>query len=935
MFRPRLGEWLPGPNDPQYRVGFLETEIALARREWTNPHKTNAAERSTVYGLFRGLSHRWGRTLYSVSGSTKDMFNGISVDRPLIDAKDHTKYAEERADPVPAAPLYQYIDVASHMTESELSRRMVDASPHVMYTWNPTAVAGRCHETAFRYAGDGSWEFSTPQAAYRHPLWSYEGDVVSLRRHPAAWAPWFWWIACTAVADGPGAAATTALFGDHVLADIVRRDVSEHRAAVLLLPRRRFRGWAAFWNRQMLSDCRLQRLVPDVLDNGIMGMRLVRVDGVHWSFGNLGQWSAVTVPDIVMSDLRSTIRLQKNLPSGGMAVKLAMDAGVKITAGEGNILVAAAMGTCPTAVASFALREEPAAKSYTQSPGPDYVYPANKIMRSWMRPLVSGRAYLHENNVDCEAACEYKRITSVRNAVAPAAVFNEHLAAFVSRLTRELRATVRPASDDTILAQVKRPSQLRGIQDGLAHAATITRDDFKQFLKKESYPEVKDPRPITQASAAVGVEYSRYIIPMAEVLKDFNWYAFGRTPREISQMVPDLLEDAESVCLSDFSRFDGRVSEFLRRLELEVGLALLDPAHHEGWRLIHSLTYNNVVRTAKARKYLQKYARASGLRDTSLWNTIINAFVAFCALRQQTGSYDAAWEMLGLYGGDDGFTPGLDSRIYAANCDALGLVTKASMVARGEPVVFLSRVWGPYVWWGDPNNMTDPLRALVKFHLTALPNTVNDDNVAVWKARSYLATDANTPILGHMCRIIATHFGDHLGVSPADLGAVDLVTARFGPATYNGGRSVPGAGYVNVNADWMWEYLHDQIGGPHLGELASWVDGWSLGDSWTDHPTLDLEELEQPADSMQDGVYRPPDNYWDDSDDASDSSSSRGRGKRPASQAGAGAAGPAPRNCVACGAEIARPVGDSDVAKMLQKRWLKWTHCRDCKQAKR
>jgi hypothetical protein len=63
--------------------------------------------------------------------------------------------------------------------------------------------------------------------------------------------------------------------------------------------------------------------------------------------------------------------------------------------------------------------------------------------------------------------------------------------------------------------------------------------------------------------------------------------------------------------------------------------------------------------------------------------------------------------------------------------------------------MFLSRVYGPHVWFGDTNSCCDLVRTLSKFHLSIpLPREIDAWSKLVQKARGLNDSDPNTPIIG-------------------------------------------------------------------------------------------------------------------------------------------------------------------------------------------
>jgi hypothetical protein len=135
----------------------------------------------------------------------------------------------------------------------------------------------------------------------------------------------------------------------------------------------------------------------------------------------------------------------------------------------------------------------------------------------------------------------------------------------------------------------------------------------------------------------------------------------------------------EFVNLSDFERMDGTKTGKLRE---EFDRALLRAIFA---REVHELVLDchSKVRQCKAsdrwgNKYETGETQLSGSPDTTAFNTIHDAFIAFCGLRAAGLSVDEAWNRLGVYVGDDGVTPDLDPEKHAMAAARWGFRLKAS-----------------------------------------------------------------------------------------------------------------------------------------------------------------------------------------------------------------------------------------------------------------
>jgi hypothetical protein len=95
----------------------------------------------------------------------------------------------------------------------------------------------------------------------------------------------------------------------------------------------------------------------------------------------------------------------------------------------------------------------------------------------------------------------------------------------------------------------------------------------------------------------------------------------------------------------------------------------------------------------------------------------------------------------------------MDSNLFEETAGLLGLRVTKDVVNRGEfGVNFLSRFYSDQIWRGELDSMCDLGRQIPKFFLTVHMNNVTPTEKLIEKARAFILTDANTPIIGPLCR---------------------------------------------------------------------------------------------------------------------------------------------------------------------------------------
>jgi hypothetical protein len=159
----------------------------------------------------------------------------------------------------------------------------------------------------------------------------------------------------------------------------------------------------------------------------------------------------------------------------------------------------------------------------------------------------------------------------------------------------------------------------------------------------------------------------------------------------------------------------------------------------------------NILANLGTQYYVNWCGQLSGSPATSIKNTINNAFVAYCALRESGMSPGKAWECLGVYGGDDGVDDGRVHDHLPRVAGVMGLTSKTVLRKREDGLVtFLGR---HYInAWVGGGSIADVLRQLPKLTHSTAPANAKPDAVIAAKAISLLVTDPKTPLLSQWAK---------------------------------------------------------------------------------------------------------------------------------------------------------------------------------------
>jgi hypothetical protein len=168
-------------------------------------------------------------------------------------------------------------------------------------------------------------------------------------------------------------------------------------------------------------------------------------------------------------------------------------------------------------------------------------------------------------------------------------------------------------------------------------------------------------------------------------------------------------------------------------------------------------------------------------------NTVVNALVTFIHLREEGLAVEAAFDFLGLYGGDDGITLSPNPENFQRTVQRLGLKVKASVKVPGDPISFLGRYFGE-LYTGSPNNCCDPARLRKSLAWTNDPQC---DPVEKLKEKilAYSITDPQTSFVQRYIKEVEQKFGPLGSVHDAD--------------NYWASKAISEGPFTNIYATWM------------------------------------------------------------------------------------------------------------------------------------
>ncbi len=708
------------------RDAFATIPVSPVQLTPGHTHPTAAALRTTATNFARDLATYCGAGLFVVEMSKSDQRKGLRGSRQWWWAKDVN--ADNRQDDPEAMDVRYICDVDYYLDmPSILASR---AEPVVLYTVVPEeAVAKGTDDTSFRFDEDGALCTVVAGAGtYRHFLWDYAHDSL---------------LACEKLFGLPIRVVSYS---------VERKQVGKHRQLILLSPMRVFNGVAAVLAYYLLEPKPLKRWNPIVRKGDQV---FVRFD-VHTSKDTMvttarpNTWLCATVSADVDASIATVARLGTTnlmLPTAASWIPDDRAAAAVLTEYHRCCGERSPMVVYPVAHSVRAYQYKP--REFDQDARPK--------LEAFMSPLVH-KAFAPVMNKAGEEQSVEGRINKLKKPEPKYSRFVQDCISEFADLVLK-GAVLEPVCYEVVANKQTSASQKLSLMKAVLNGP-FRQLVLKCFGKAEAYPDIKDPRNISQYNDADKLDMAMIALALSEHLKQFAWYGPGKNPLEIAMRVAEICEGARNfVNISDYHRMDGTITYCLRQVDRAVCMKAF--AHHRA--KVNELLKTNVDNRGVlplGTKFNQGPSHGSGCSATSVFQTLRAAFTAYLGFRNailESGRHPTpmeAFASLGIHLGDDGLDADLPPANHQWAAEKVGLVLEAATVQRGfRGVNFLARYYSPEVWYGSLNSMCDIKRQLSKFHTTVrLPANVKPEQKLVEKAMSYVATDGNTPVIGEFCK---------------------------------------------------------------------------------------------------------------------------------------------------------------------------------------
>jgi hypothetical protein len=676
-------------------------------------HRDAAQLRTSANVFMNDAARKAGFTPYNVSRANHDIEGGS---RYFYHQKDIA--TPFRDDKIEDSTAFIFCDVDFYC---DMERWLQHFKPIMMYTLVPETTTYRGTDYSFRVVDDLVDYHVSGGAKYKHALWDYSGDIVS-------------------VVDNNGDLCVFNVEQKKLPADPNRR-------LIWLVPCARIRG--PVWEYSF-EPTGLKRKVFSMggANNTTMSITYDAVTD-RMSVARNGDWHSVELNGRTYAAIRERISHKVSPPVVADIERILRDANDKCYSVNAPLLFDLIVSNeiKPNVVTTSVQA------AHFQPLGPLKTEDGKTTMQVISNPLVSRPAVAPTKGVNSDTATVTGRIHNIRNNVKPVKKYKIWARDFVNEIVPNPGKGVPITPDQVRTLQNGKQQQAR-YADVKDHLSTNVTNRLKAFIKSEAYIATNDPRNITTMSPEMTVMAATFTYVFKhQCLKRFKWYGPGLTPKQAATRLGDLARMAMIMLATDFSRFDGTISEFIvMHVIMACYMRWCCDSRKAELKGYFNGVYMQKGHTAEGIKFEPGYGTRSGGPFTTDGNELAAGFIFYCAFRSLGYSHEESMELIGLIFGDDGAQPevveGLAEALEQVAKD-LGLTLKCVKIQRGDPLPYLGR------YFVDPtvclDSFQDPMRTLSKLHLTS-NKSVTAEQALVNKAAGYITTDALTPIIGTWAR---------------------------------------------------------------------------------------------------------------------------------------------------------------------------------------
>lgn len=311
---------------------------------------------------------------------------------------------------------------------------------------------------------------------------------------------------------------------------------------------------------------------------------------------------------------------------------------------------------------------------------------------------------------------------------------------------------LQPCDADRVCEQMDRPSQ-RSNRLSVDTIMDLLPKSVKQlFTKREPVPIGKPARNICTVSPQRLFRAARFTLAASDHMQKFCWWVWGAGSGATARKYQASCSLNERMQESDFSKFDASLGPFWLWFNREFMFRLF-PSHRDELDMLLRDSEWQAVSTTLRQTFNYGCGRFSGVNETTLFNTLDQAFVQYTSFRRYGYSVDRAVSIIeqSLFGGDDGITPYLGQDL-PASASVFGMKVTYRVFRNCEPCRFLGRIYISGASSAD--SVHDIADWLSSVHLVSCAGNVSTAQALVNAATGMWVTDSKTPLIREFCQSV-------------------------------------------------------------------------------------------------------------------------------------------------------------------------------------
>lgn len=616
------------------------------------------------------------------------------------------------------------IDVDYHV--ESLNRYLEYGNPLLIYTFVPEKAAGATSDAVFSITDDEVTYRVNGGAVYKHKLWRYEGDTIS-------------------VIDKYGNLLVYNIEQTVLASDPQRRIIGFY--PTMTAPKWTYRKPKELGvSRYRFSDGNGYNMVTNPVKDTV-------------SFSQSGSYTSGTMPISVYGAIK--IRLSHSSKPVVSDVERILSASNVV----GALLMAPMLYDKLMCDAKNPLTRildvtsstgsviQPAAVNF-QAIGPLATEDGKPMGRAVAPSILTNSGVFPCRSYNNDVATVHGRITSIANFTVPPVVYEKYADELLDLLVPIAGIGV-PLSVEEVYEKQSKPAQRARADRGLPTVTGSYTNRVKAFIKAEAYNNPTDPRNITTVDNAHQMLYSGFTLAFkADVLSGRDWYASDMKPSRIAERIQEVARHPDGLIVSDYSRLDGHISPYEKTFKNRVYIRWCAPEYRAQLGKILAQDTDCKGVTTHGVRYSTGSSQLSGSPGTTPDNNLVTALHDYTAFRELGYPSDIAWALFNQWvvgASDDRVRanlPGLSDSIERV-CRLHGHKLKNAVFPQDDAIIFLGRLI-PHPAT-SLTSMQDPYRTLAKLHLTSAPEGTDELAALRNKALGYIVTDEHSPIIGAWC----------------------------------------------------------------------------------------------------------------------------------------------------------------------------------------